>query len=271
VETIRGSRPDWHGHLLLIHHTEQERRAGVATWVRSGLELGEKVLYVEPPDEPAERSLANVLAEQQVVVDSAAARGQLEVLRAHEDLYSTDGLADQVDHALAQGYRGVRLSAEAPTARELLSGTAHQDLEWATDRLCRTRPVSVLCQYSADLVREALPQVSAMHGDGVRETLLHTARLPGGIAVRGEVDVSNHDVLRCAVQAATLGAADSLVVDLSQLEFLDVSGARALLRATKSYRHGGGRVRLREPQHLVNRVLELCRVDQAGGLRVDHS
>ena len=68
-----------------------------------------------------------------------------------------------------------------------------------------------------------------MHGDGVRETLLHTARRPGGIAIRGEVDVSNHDVLRCVVQAATLGAADSFVVDLSQLEFLDVSGARALL------------------------------------------
>ena len=271
METIRASRPDWHGHLLLIHHTEQERRAGVATWVRCGLELGEKILYIEPPDEPAERSLVNVLAEQQVVVDGAAARGQLQILRAHEDIYSADGLTDAVDHALAQGYRGVRLSAEAPTAREVLSGTAHQDLEWATNLLCRTRPVSVLCQYSAEMAREALPEVSAMHGDGVRETLLHTAPRPGGIAIRGEVDVSNHDVLRCVVQAATLGAADSFVVDLSQLEFLDVSGVRALLEATKSYRQSGGRVRLRRPQHPVNRVLDLCRVDQAGGLRVDHS
>ena len=271
MDTIRASRPDWHGHLLLIHHTEQERRAGVATWVRCGLELGEKVLYIERPDEPAARSLVTVLAEQQVAVDGAAARGQLQVLPAHEDIYTAGGLTDQVDDALAQGYRSVRLSAEAPTARGVLSGAAHQELEWATNRLCRTRPVSVLCQYPADLAREALPEVSAIHGDGVRETLLHTARLPGGIAVRGEVDVSNHDVLRCAVQAATLGAADSLVVDLSQLEFLDVSGARALLQATKSYRHGGGRVRLRQPQHLVDRVLELCRVDQSGGLRVDHS
>jgi len=268
---IRASRPDWHGHLLLIHHTEQERRAGVATWVRCGLELGEKVLYIEPAAQPAARSLLNVLAEQQVVLDGATARGQLQILRADHDLYTTDGLVDQIDDALAQGYRGVRLSAEAPTARELLSGRAHQDLEWATDLLCRTRPVSILCQYSADLARKALPEVSAMHGDGVRETLLQTARLPGGIIVRGEVDVSNHDVLHWALQAATLGAADSFVVDLSQLEFLDVSGARALLEATKSYRHSGGRVRLRKPQHLVHRVLELCRVDEAGGLMVDQS
>ena len=271
METIRASRPDWHGHLLLIHHTEQERRAGVAAWVRCGLELGEKILYIEPPDEPVERSLVNVLAEQQVVVDGAAARGQLQILRAHEDIYSADGLTDAVDHALAQGYRGVRFSAEAPTAREVLSGTAHQHLEWATDLLCRTRPVSVLCQYSAEMARKALPEVSAMHGDGVRETLMDTAPRPGGIAIRGEVDVSNHDVLRCVVQAATRGAADSFVVDLSQLEFLDVSGVRALVESTKSYRQSGGRVRLRRPQHPVNRVLDLCRVDQTGGLRVDHS
>jgi len=271
VETIRASRPDWHGHLLLIHHTEQERRAGVATWVRCGLELGEKILYIEPPDEPATRTLVSVLAEQRVLVDDAAARGQLQILRADHDLYSADGLVHQVDDALAQGYRRVRISAEAPTARGLLSGTAHQDLERATNLLCRTRPVSVLCQYQADLAREALPEVSAVHGDGVRETLLHTAPRPGGIALRGEVDVSNHDVLHCVVQAATLGAADSFVVDLGQLEFIDVSGVRALLGATKSYRQGGGRVRLRRPQHLVNRVLDLCGVDQAGGLRVDHS
>ena len=97
--------------------------------------------------------------------------------------------------------------------------------------------MSVLCQYPADLAREALSEVSAMHGDGVREALLDTARRPGGIVLRGEVDVSNHDVLHCAVQAATRWAADSLVVDLRLLDFLDVSGARALLGGTKSYRH----------------------------------
>ena len=271
MDSLCTLRPDWQGHLLLIHQTEPERRAGVATWVRRGLELGEKVLYIERPGEPAARSLVTVLAEQQVAVDGAAQSGQLQILQVDSTIYTTDGLTEQIDHALGQGYPGVRLSAEAATARDVLSGTAHTDLEWATDRLCQTRPVSVLCQYPADLAREALSEVSAMHGDGVREALLDTARRPGGIVLRGEVDVSNHDVLHCAVQAATRWAADSLVVDLRLLDFLDVSGARALLGGTKSYRHSGGRVRLREPQLLVSRVLDLCGVDQAGGLRVDHS
>ena len=50
MDSLCTLRPDWQGHLLLIHQTEPERRAGVATWVRRGLELGEKVLYIERPD-----------------------------------------------------------------------------------------------------------------------------------------------------------------------------------------------------------------------------
>jgi anti-anti-sigma factor len=261
---------DWHGHLLLIHHTEQERRAGVSAWVSRGLGLGEKVVYLEPPDEPESRSLVSVLTEQRVPVEAAVARGQVQVLTARPSTYSAEGLADVVDQGLAEGYPGVRLSGEAATADRMMPGPAHDDLEWVTDSLCRTRPVSVLCQYPADRARQALAEVSAMHQDGVRENLLQTARRPGGIVLRGEVDLSNHDVLQGVLRAATLSATDSLVVDLSLLSFLDVSGARALLAGTKDYRRGGGRVRLRWPQHPVDRVLDVCGVGDAGGLQVDN-
>ena len=110
-----------------------------------------------------------------------------------------------------------------------------------------------------------------MHRDGVWEGLLQTARRPGGIVLRGEVDRSNHDVLQGVLRAATLSATDTLVVDLSLLSFLDVGGARALLAGTKDYRRGGGRVRLRWPRHPVDRVLEVCGVEDAGGLQVDRS
>ena len=38
---------DWDGHLLLLHHTEQERSSKLAAWVRRGLENDEKVVYTE--------------------------------------------------------------------------------------------------------------------------------------------------------------------------------------------------------------------------------
>lgn len=262
---------DWHGHLLLIHHTEQERRAEVSAWVSRGLGLGEKVVYLEPPDEPPSRSLVTVLAEQRVPIDDAVARGQVQILTAGPEVYSAESLADVVDQAIGQGFPGVRLSGEAVTADRVMPRPAHDDLEWATDLLCRTRPVSVLCQYPAARAREALPELSAMHRDGVRESLLQTARRPGGVVLRGEVDLSNHDVLHGVLRAATVSATDSLVVDLSMLSFLDVSGARALLAGTKDYRRGGGRVRLRWPQHPVDRVLDVCGVGDAGGLQVDNS
>jgi hypothetical protein len=40
-------RLDWDGHLLLLHHSEQERSAKLAAWVRRGLENDEKVIYTE--------------------------------------------------------------------------------------------------------------------------------------------------------------------------------------------------------------------------------
>lgn len=272
MDSLRTRQLSWHGHLLLIHHNEQERRAGVATWVNRGLELGEKTIYIEPPGEPASRSLMRVLDEHGVSAAAAVQRGQLQIVLADYDVYSPEHLGGLVDQALLQGYPAVRFSGEAATACNVVPRSDHMDIEWATDRLCHTQPVSVMCQYSLALARKALPAVSAMHLDGVRERLLQTGRRPDGIALVGEVDVSNRDVLHFVLQAATVDVtAAPFVVDLSSLEFLDVAGARTLLTATKSYREGGGRVLLREPKQMVSRVLELCGVEAAGGLGVDSS
>ena len=264
------SGQDWRGHLLLIHSSEQERRTAVTAWATRGLRLGEKVVYIEAPDEVPARALLGLLDAQQVLVDNAVVRGQLEVLGAHRDVFSPQGLAAVVERALQQGYPCVRISGEAATAQALVSAQSQEELERATDLLCHTQPVSVMCQYPEELVGEALAVVSGMHRDGIRQSLLRTARRPGGVVVAGEVDISNHDVLRSALQAASADG-DSFVVDLSALTFLDVSGARALLAGTTVHRRDGGRVRLRGAAPQVQLVLQLCGVEGAEGLEVDGS
>ena len=271
MEYLRTRQLDWRGHLLLIHNTEQERRAEVAAWVQRGLDLGERVVYIEPPGVPVSRSLGAVLAEQRVPLDGAVDRGQLRIVVADHDVYSPDGLSALVDQALAQGYPRVRMSGEAETAHEVMSPMEHLEFERATDQLCRTSPVSVLCQYSADLTRGALSGVTETHQDGVRERLLQTARQPEGILLAGEVDISNHNLLHYTLQAASSAAADPFVVDLGLLRFVDVKGARALLAGTRGYRQEGGHVRLHAPQPMVNRMLQLCGVERTGGLQVDRS
>ena len=119
-ESVRDTHT-WDGHLVLVHSDERQRRAGVVAWVRRGLELGAKILYIEPVDEPAERALISVLKQHELNVDRAVDRGQLQVLPADELTYSTTWQAGTVDAALAEGYPTVRWSAEAETAWGVMS------------------------------------------------------------------------------------------------------------------------------------------------------
>lgn len=52
-----------------------------------------------------------------------------------------------------------------------------------------------------------------------------------GVAVRGELDVASVPNLEHALDAAIRGSAGTFVLDLCDLEFLDSSGLRLLLRA----------------------------------------
>jgi len=268
VESLERVPPTWDGHLLLVHRSEQERRAGVAAWVTRGLEVGAKIVYAEPPGQSPDRSLMAVLNERRVDTGASVTRGQLQVLPP-EHLYSPAQQVHLIEQALAEGYPSVRFSAEAHTAYTVVSPAAHADLEWAMERLCRVRPVSALCQYPADLTLETLQVVSAMHVDGIWQTHLRTAARPDGIVLAGEADVSNQQILRSAVMAATTLARRSFVVDLSLLDFLDVGGCRALLLGTADYRRDGGRVLLQAPQRRVDRLLRLLAVDREQGVNVD--
>lgn len=264
--------PSWDGHLVLVHDSEQQRRAGLAAWVRRGLELGAKIFYIEPADVTSDRSLVGVLKDHEIPADDAMARGQLQVFTADAAAYSTAWQESAIEEALAEGYPTVRWSAEAETAWSVMTPSAHADVEWATDELSHTRPVSILCQYPARLTPATLETVCAMHGDGVRESLVQISPIPGGVALAGEVDVSNERILRSSLMAAGASTAigrGCFVVDLSRLTFLDAAGARAFLSATAAHRGSGGSVLLRAAQPVVARVLRLLDVDRAPGIGLE--
>lgn len=262
---------DWSGHLVLVHDSERQRRIGLAEWAGQGLALGAKVIYIEPAHVPGDRSLLGLLEEHGVDVDVALVRGQLQVFPASEQTYSPAWQDDKVDEALEDGYPMVWWSGEATTAWSVMSPAEHADVEWATDAMCSSRPVSVLCQYGAHLPQATLQTVCAMHGGGVRGPQLRTSPVPGGVEVAGSVDASNEKVLRSALvaAAATSGGADTFTVELSGLEFLDVAGARAFVTGTAPHRLEGGKVSLRAPQQPVDSLLRLLRVHEADGFEVE--
>ena len=110
--------------------SEQDRRSGVAAWVRRGLELGAKILYVERPDVPLDRSLTAVLSERKVDSVPAMGVGRLQVDSVREAV-DPAWQASVVDEALVAGYPTVRLSGEASTVWTVTSPLEHLQVERA--------------------------------------------------------------------------------------------------------------------------------------------
>jgi len=262
----------WDGHLALLYGSEAERRTGLAAWVRRGLDLGEKVIYAEAPDVAAEDSVRVLLDEQGVDVAGAAADGGLAMLSLAE-IYPPGGQVTVIERALAEGFTRVRLTAEAGAALGVLTESDYAVFEREMDELCRTRPVSALCQYERQATTElCLRKVVATHLAGIRDPGLRTGPAEDGIAFDGELDISNVDMFAAAVDAvvtANADAAPGLVrLDLGEVCFVDVAACRALVTSTRRFRRGGGRVLVIAPHPMVERVLQLLDVDRLPGFEI---
>ena len=97
-----------------------------------------------------------------------------------------------------------------------------------------------------DLVRFKFDQ------DGMAETLF----------VLGELDIASAPALEHAVSRALNGQGEVFRLDLSQLTFMDSTGAQALLQVHKRAEGLGRRLVVVSPTHEVRMVLEVLGLDQ---------
>jgi anti-sigma B factor antagonist len=77
------------------------------------------------------------------------------------------------------------------------------------------------------------------------------------IVVAGELDIASAPLLQDAIERAREDDAENLVVDLRDLEFMDVSGLRILIRAHERADEAGGRLTLANVRKPVKRLLTL--------------
>jgi len=82
----------------------------------------------------------------------------------------------------------------------------------------------------------------------------HTIRL------LGELDLATADELQHELERAEAGDAQSIVLDLSGLTFMDSTGVQLLLRAQARSRADADRLTLRRGPAAIQRVLELTGV-----------
>lgn len=77
------------------------------------------------------------------------------------------------------------------------------------------------------------------------------------VVVSGEVDAATSDTLRAAIFDVIEGGQTSVVVDMSEVSFIDSSGLRVLIGGYKAADSAGGRLRVGSPSESVVRLLEI--------------
>jgi anti-sigma B factor antagonist len=93
----------------------------------------------------------------------------------------------------------------------------------------------------------------------VTEEVMEDLRL---VAIRGELDAVNAPQIEAPLDNAATDRQRSLVVDLSQCEFVDSSGLAALLHGIKPLQNGETKVALVCPEGSVRELLRLTAIDQ---------
>lgn len=77
------------------------------------------------------------------------------------------------------------------------------------------------------------------------------------VEVGGEADLHGAPALRAELERVTAGAAPRVVVDLSEVSFLDSTGVGILVGALKAARRNGGALHFCGAQSRVRRILEI--------------
>jgi anti-anti-sigma factor len=81
------------------------------------------------------------------------------------------------------------------------------------------------------------------------------------VVLGGEFDLAGRDDFRTALGSALADAPETVVIDLTELEFIDSVGITAILRAHRHAETVGTRLVLVPGPELVQRVFRLCGVE----------
>ncbi|MFI7604984.1 MEDS domain-containing protein [Micromonospora sp. NPDC049366] len=221
------------GHLCWVYDDPTTFASDARDFLLDGLHAGERLWYVcAGPSEPVLARLSAVPA-----LRDALARGAAEVVPlngAYRSGAVVDGpaqvhaYAEATDAALAAGYRGLRVVAEAtPLVRTPAQLDAFARYEHLVDRYMRARPFAAMCAYDRrELDARTIAELACLHPHtNAAEApfqLYATGPLGDRAGLAGELDPTGHDLFATALERADLRPVDGrLVLDAPQLRFVD--------------------------------------------------
>jgi len=245
-----------------------------AAFIADGLSACDHVVYFE--DGTADAVLGRLADDH---LDGLPTLGRLEIvptvatraMLSGSTGSSRAGVRASIDEALAQGYRGWRMTGELSHGLRRAGGVGLVEYDTAVAVEIAGRPAKALCLYDRRRYSEAvLAQLRAVHEHELTvpavydDGLLRITRAGlGGARLSGEADHSNHGMLDrllgllLAEALRSPAAPATVTMNLSSLRFLDVAGAAVLVQAAERF-PSSHRLVLRGPRPRVQRVLDHC-------------
>jgi anti-anti-sigma regulatory factor len=256
-------------HAFLAFADDEERWDILSVFARQGFERDEKVvLNVDTTASVADVAMrvagetaGEALASGQLVVSTAPrfAPGGFDAGRL------VAALRRRIDAVVGEGYSGLRGTSEMSLALapvESLDQAVEYEVALHQTMFTgqRDRRYTALCQWDTRRWggEPAMEAARAVHPVTVLGRLgtLHVALIPGGIRLTGDSDLSTRAEFTGALRTLAGQAADDLVLDLTDLSFLDAHSAGAVLRlAAELAAPRRLEVRCRAPQRRMLRAL----------------
>jgi anti-anti-sigma factor len=268
--TVSGLEVDARGtHAALLWRAPWQQQRSVAQWISAGVARGERVVW--PGDDA---NLSRAIAQQGVDLPAAKERDQF--LRVSlEELCAAGRQAAVLESALGKGFPGVRVTVPANAVLDLLGEAGYRRFDEELDNICTRLPVTALCRYhlregaSPEETASALDLLLETHPSAVSDGQMCTRRHGDRIVLAGEVDLSSAELLSAWLRVACAGVSSGeMLLDLSQLTFVDVAGCRALVNGTATLRGAAGVVFLAGLQGHTKRVMTLLGIDRIPGMRL---
>ena len=221
-------------HLCGVHGDPWDYRPRLTEFFSEGLERGLRVAYVGSGNVEELREQLDSVGDTDAPLGGEAIR-----VISFDEIYGVAALVDPTEviknyaaatqEALADGYRGLRISADVT---DLVRAPEQQDAfarcEFLLERYSSRHPLSAMCEYRLEL-GDAVTQFACMHAAvpaGLTPFQVFACD-DGAVGLLGEFDVASRTAFERAMQRIQPAPDDSkLIFDMSAVRYMD---HRALL------------------------------------------